>query len=235
MPRSIGSRGSQSVNPPAWLETSASVKVVALFREMARPYSNRYSLRVPEEETDIFKDGNVNPEWQAAPKLAARPLKLGDILAYREIRSRIVDLGNELVGLGRASTHVGPAYRNAKWSATFFEVNGMVAQSIETWLDNRQISLDSAEQSLEIFNLLAKKPVPSIEEFAKVGIIKEDLSGQFGMGIAKGVLDLTTYDDRVLAPAFEKVVADVLATTDQPFYQGTGIGITVEDMPSRLA
>jgi hypothetical protein len=136
-----------------------------------------------------------------------------------------MELGNQLVGLGRASVRVGPAYRDAKWGATFYEVTAMVAQSIDTWLDNRGISLESAERLLELFNLLSKTPVPSFGEFAAAGFTKKALMAQLdtasfsgllsyggrNQGSAFSVQDQASYDQVVLAPAFEKVVDELLS------------------------
>ena len=120
---------------------------------------------------------------------------------------------------------VGPGWRDAKWGATFFEVTGMVAQSIDTWLDNRGISLESAEPLLELFNLLGKTPVPSFGEFAAAGITEEALIAQLDTAKISGILsyggrnqgsafsgqDQASYDQLVLVPAFEKVVDELLS------------------------
>ena len=201
-------------------------KIVALCRQVSRTEKDLHSLRVPDEESgSIFQDVEIDLTWQAFPALWARPLTLENLLAYSRIRSPIIELGNQLVGLGRASVRVGPGWRDAKWGATFFEVTGMVAQSIDTWLDNRGISLESAEPLLALFNLLGKTPVPSFGEFAAAGITEEALIAQLDTAKISGILsyggrnqgsafsvqDQASYDQLVLVPAFEKVVDELLS------------------------
>ena len=202
-------------------------KIVALCRQASRTEKDLHSLRVPDEESGfIFQDVKIDPTWQAMPRLMGT-LTFESLLAYSRIRSPIMELGNQLVGLGRASVRVGPAYRNAKWGATFFEVTGMVAQSIDTWLDSRGISLESAGRLLELFNLLGKKPVPSFGDFVAAGITKEELMAQLDTARINGILTFggrnqgsafsmqdqsqASYDQLVLAPAFEKVVDDLIS------------------------
>ena len=76
-----------------------------------------------------------------------------------------------------------------------------------------------------LFNLLGKTPVPSFGEFAAAGITNKALIAQLdtasfsgkisyggqNQGSAFSVLDQASYDQLVLAPAFEKVVDELLS------------------------
>jgi hypothetical protein len=202
-------------------------KIVALFRWLTRPGKDLWFARVPEEGHGyILQDAQTDPTSQPMPQPGLiGNLTLYEILPYGRIRSPVIELGSQLVGLGRAVVHVGPGYRNARWDATFFGVTGTVAQSIDTWLDDRGISLESTERLLGQLNLLGQTPAPPFCDFTTVGINAEALKvqldtaatlgtisyGRRDQGAAFVVNDEESYQQLVLAPAFEKVVVELLS------------------------
>jgi hypothetical protein len=202
-------------------------KIIALYRRLTQIGNDLLSLRVPEEGHGyILQDAQTDPTSQPMPQSGLYGhLTLYEILPYGRIRSPVIELGNQLVGLGRAIVHVGPAYRNARWDATFFEVTGTVAQSIDTWLNDRGISLESTERLLGQLNLLGKTPPPPFCDFTTVGINADALKvqldtaatlgaisyGRRDQGAAFVVNDEESYQKLVLEPAFEKVVDELLS------------------------
>jgi len=201
-------------------------KIVALCRRLTQPGKNRWSLRVPDEGHGyIPKDAQIDPSWHMPQPHLMGSLSFNEILPYGRIRSPVIELGNQLVGLGRASVRVGLGYHNAGWGATFFEVEDRVAQSIDTWLNDRGISLESTDRLLGQLNLLAQTPAPPFCDFTTVGINAEALMAQLDtaatlgtisygrrdQGAAFAVNDEESYQKLVLAPAFEKVVDELLS------------------------
>jgi hypothetical protein len=208
-------------------------RVVALFIQEAQPASrgneDLYSLRIPEEE----RHGAV-----LSP--------LSSLLTHSTVRSLAVGLGNRLVELELATTHVGPAYRGAKWNATVFEFAGVVGQSIKRWLDDKETSLEPVERSLKQLELLRKFPIPSLQEFDSNGIGWEALVALLGTAMSRGIisevvdqgpafliLDQILYDQLVVTPVFNKLVDDILldklssfAPTDLPDNLYSAFGLT---------
>ena len=193
--------------------SSVPPRVVALFHQEAQLANggskDLYSLRIPEEE----RHG-----------AALSPLSsFFGLLTHSIVRPLVVGLGNQLVELELATTHVGPAYRGAKWNATFFEFAGVVGQSIKRWLDDKETSLEPVERLLKQLELLRKSPIPSLQEFDFKGIGGEVLGTLLNTAMSRGIiskmvdqgpafliLDQNLYDQLVLTPVFKKVVDDIL-------------------------
>ena len=186
-------------------------------------------MRVPEEGHGyIIREAPASDTrtWEFWPEPGTWDyLGLSSLLSYGRIRSSVIELGSRLVDLGQTSVRVGPGYRNAKWDTTFFETDDMGAQSINAWLDNQGISLKFAELLLWRINLLAKRPVPPFCDFTPAGINAEALMvqlenaktadtisyGHRDQGPAFTVHDEESYRQLVLAPAFKKVVDELLS------------------------
>jgi hypothetical protein len=198
-------------------------KIIALYRRLAKDggvhgEKNLRRLEVPSEGY-----GHVLQEAQTDPTCQPIPMQFGHsslyhFLPYGRIRSRVIELGSQLVGVGQASVITGA-------SETYFEVTDMVAQSIDKWLDNRGISLESTERLLGQLNLLGKTPPPPFCDFTTVGINAEALMVQLYTAATRGTIsygrqdqgaafvvnDEESYQQLVLAPAFEKVVDELLS------------------------
>lgn len=155
---------------------SVPPRIVALFIDDYQLGGDVCSLRIPvDRETWDIGDISHIPVFQ-------------QIVFFNEVNTWLVKLGDSLVALGLATKHLGPAYRGARWDAVFFNLVGKAAEFIKEWLANRGVSLEHSKRFLNQYAMLAKSPVPTLQEFDLAGISRETLLTYLGTALDREIV-----------------------------------------------
>jgi hypothetical protein len=189
-------------------------RIVSLVLELLQPGQDVYTGRFPApKETWSIGDGPLG-------------LSFDQLVWCEEIHRFVVKLGDELVGLGIADKREGPAYRGAKWDASFYNVARAAVESIRESLNRDGISLEEPKRLLGQYALLTKpigQTAPSLLEFESAGIPRETLHSQLIASVDRNivtrlvehgpaflVLDQDSYKEVIIWPALRRVVASLV-------------------------